>query len=315
MKSQDRNPSADSAESNVRFTHVLVLILVGLLWGTQPALIKLLTQDGAPEIAALGALLASIAAFLGLVLAVTGRLGFTKRGKLTFMSINGATEYAVPLLITFVVSRHIDAGLLTLIFSTTPIFTVAVAALTGTEPLQRSSLLACFVGMLAFLAIVVPQNALPSSDMLPWCLAAFAIPMSYAMGSVYVSRAWPVDMDTVQVAFSGALFASLFLVPFWIVPVSGGQLFTASPSGPSIFLLLVASTVLEMGLYYYLLKNAGAVFTSFSSFIMIISGFIAGALFFSERPTIWVWTSVGLFALALAMIVIGHKKETTLNAG
>jgi drug/metabolite transporter (DMT)-like permease len=145
--------------------------------------------------------------------------------------------------------------------------------------------------------------------MLPWCLAAFGIPLSYAMGSVYVSRNWPAEMDTIQVAFSGALFASLFLSPFWVVPVLEGTLFSTSPAGLLVFMLLVLTTIVEMGLYYYLLQNAGAVFTSFSSFIMIVSGFVSGAVIFGEQPTFWIWLSVALFALALAFIIHGHQER------
>lgn len=290
--------------------HAIILILVGLLWGLQPPVIKLLTQDGAPEVATLGALLAGIAIILGAVMIFNRHPIRNAGAKLPFMAINGASEYAIPLLLTFVVSRHIDAGLLTLIFSTTPIFTVSVAALSRTERLNMASVMACIFGLLAFLALVIPQDALPSREMLPWCLAAFGIPLSYATGSVYVSRKWPADMDPLQVAFSGALFASLFISPFWVGPVVQGNLFDTSPSGLAIFAFLVALTIAEMGLYYYLLRNAGPVFTSFSSFIMIISGFISGALLFGESPTMWIWISVGLFAAALAFVVGGHKKAS-----
>jgi drug/metabolite transporter (DMT)-like permease len=257
-------------------------------------------------------MLGVIAAVLGAVLLIQRRPIYNVRRYLPFMVVNGAAEYAAPLLITFVVSKHIDAGLLTLIFSTTPIFTVAIATLSRTEKLSVSSLMACLIGFLAFMALVIPQDALPSPEMLPWCLAAFGIPLSYATGSVYVSRNWPAEMDTIQVAFTGALFASLFLSPFWVGPVLEGTLFSASANSLLVFAFLVSSAIVEMGLYYYLLQNAGAVFTSFSSFIMIISGFVGGALLFGEQPTFWIWLSVALFALALAFIIRGHQKRHPL---
>ena len=293
----------------VRIKHALVLVAVGLLWGIQPPMIKLLTQNGAPEAASLGAMLGAIAAVLGASLLIQRRPVQNVRQNMPFMMINGAAEYAVPLLITFVVSKHIDAGLLTLIFSTTPIFTVAIAALWGAEKLNLASFMACVTGFSAFLALVIPQDALPSREMLPWCLIAFGIPLSYATGSVFVSRNWPAGMDTIQVAFTGALFASLFLAPFWVIPVFEGTLFEASTGNLAVFLFLVFSTLVEMALYYYLLQSAGAVFTSFSSFIMIISGFVGGAVLFGEQPTFWIWLSVALFGLALAFIIRGHKKD------
>ena len=100
---------------------------------------------------------------------------------LLFMAIAGFFEYAAPLMTAFWVAAHIDAGLLTLIMATTPMFTVALAAALGTEPLTRRIVLACAVGLAAMALIVVPQDALPSREMLPWCLVGFAVPIFYAM--------------------------------------------------------------------------------------------------------------------------------------
>lgn len=282
--------------------HVAILLLVGTLWGVQPALIKILTSD-LPEIATLGLLLAAMAALVGAYLAITGRMLHPTRSLIGFLTVAGAAEYAVPLLVAFVVAAHIDAGLLTLIMSSTPVFTVALAAATGTDRIGRSSVIACLIGLAAILLLVVPQDALPSRDMVPWCLAALAIPISYSCGSIYVSHAWPKGLDALQVAFGGSLFASLMLSPFWIGPLLDGQMVPRTNTAVLAFAALIAVTIAEMVLYFYLLKNAGAVFTSFSSFVMIASGFIAGAALFGERPSLWVWASVALFSVALFLIL------------
>jgi drug/metabolite transporter (DMT)-like permease len=40
---------------------------------------------------------------------------------------------------------------------------------------------------------------------------------------------------------------------------------------------------------------------------MILSGFLAGAVFFGERPSLWIWASVGLFSTSLALIIKGKR--------
>jgi drug/metabolite transporter (DMT)-like permease len=298
------SPSAASTARNVAF-----LFAVGITWGLQPAFIKLLMQSGLSEPAALGMMLACVAAILGGTLSLAGQMpSFRSRRLLTFVAINGLAEYAIPLLTAFIVARRIDAGLLTLIIATTPIFTVALASLLGTEPANGRTVLACALGVLAMALIVVPEHALPSRDMLPWCLAALAIPMSYALGSIYVSSNWPENWNAIGVAFSGALVGGLVLTPAWLPAVLGGTMI-AGPENQTFliaFALLVTVTILEMGAYYYLLANAGAVFTSFSSFVMIASGFVAGALLFGETPSAWIWASVALFSASLALIITGR---------
>ena len=248
-------------------------------------------------------MLTSIAVFLGLVLALRGQLFALTRPVLAFMAVGAILEYAAPLLVTFTAAAHVDAGLLTLIMSTTPVFVVALAAAIGSEALSRNSVVACAIGIVAMALIAIPENALPSRDMLPWCLLAFAAPIFYACGSIYVARAWPDGFTPVQVAFCGSAMAGLMLTPFWLQPLIAGDLFTLPAGAYGALLVLAATVVLEMVSYFYLLRNAGPVFASFSSFVMIASGFLAGALLFGEHPSPWVWASVALFSVSLALII------------
>jgi drug/metabolite transporter (DMT)-like permease len=294
---------------STRAWHFLVLLLVGTLWGLHPALIKFAVGGALSEIETASMLMLSIVVVLGGYLALRGRMIRLTRATLTFIAIAGFLEYTAPFLATFWVAEHVDAVLLTLIIATTPIFALVVAAATGVEPASRETVLACLIGVVAMALIVVPENALPSREMLPWCLAAFATPISYACGSTYVSRNWPAEFDTAQAVFAGALGAAIMLTPFWVRPIAAGTI-AANPSGASwALVLLVAAVILEMVLYMYLLRRTGPVFTNFSSFVMIASGFLAGMVLFGERPSIWIWMSMGLFVLSLATILRAPHKE------
>ncbi len=306
----NRATPTGSARSR-RAWHFVVLLWVGTLWGVQPALIKFSVGGALSEIEALAVVLLCVVVLIGGYLATRGRLLRFTRETMTFIGVAGCLEYAAPLLTAFVVAAHIDAGLLTLIMATTPVFTVALAAAVGSEALSRETVLACLIGLAALALIVVPEDALPSREMLPWCLAAFAVPVFYSCGSIYVSRNWPAEFDTAQATFAGALGAAVVLAPFWVKPFVAGSL-AANPAGASWALIaLIVSVVLEMTLYMYLLRHAGPVYTSFASFVMIASGFIAGMTIFGERPSVWIWMSVALFALSLAMIIRGPRTASS----
>lgn len=283
--------------------NVVLLLLVGVLWGMQPALIKALTDRGVGEIPALWAVMTAVTALLGIILVLRQRLFVPSPEILKFMVLSGIAEFVAPLLVTFLVASHVDAGLLTLIIATTPVFTIPLAAAVGSEPLERRAVAACLVGLLAMVLIVAPEDALPRPDMLPWCLAAFLIPVIYSCGSVYVSHAWPLGFDALQVAFGGGLMSVAMLAPFGLGAIGDGSLPAMLASSWPAFAAIVLAVVVEMVLYYHLLQKAGPVFTSFSSFIMIASGFVAGALVFGERPSGWIWMSVALFTLSLALII------------
>lgn len=281
------------------------MMTAGTLWGVQPSFIKASAGEGLSEVEALAIVLIAVAGILGAYLAAAGRLLRPVRSEMTFLTLSGTAEYAAPLLMAFLIAPHIDAGLLTLIMSTTPVFTVALAAAVGSEALNRYNVSSCILGILAMGLIVIPENALPAPEMLPWCLAAFAIPIVYSCGSVYVSHAWPKRLDTLQVAFGGAAVAGLILAPAWIVRLAEPSLPAVTPVLLMALGALTLAVVLEMVLYFYLLKTAGPVFTSFTSFVMILSGFLAGALIFGESPSAWIWGSVALFSLSLILTILG----------
>lgn len=295
-------PLAVSAPGR-RLRHLVLLLIVGTLWGIQPALIKVSTDRGLSEAEALSIVLLCVSGMVGAYLAATGRLFRTSRQRLKFFATAGVLEYAAPLLIAFLVAPHIDSALLTLIMSTTPIFTVPLAAAAGSEPMTRGTVLATLVGLAAMALLVVPQDALPSRDMLPWCAIAFLVPAFYSCGSVYVSRAWPEGLNAIQVAFGGSLFAALLLSPFSIQAALTGALADNTAAGFAAFAALAISVVVEMVLYFYLVKHAGPVFTSFSSFVMIMSGFAVGIHVFGERPTVWIISSMAMFVLSLLLVL------------
>ena len=290
-------------------THILLLLAVGSVWGLQPAFIKLATAGPFDEALALSLMMIGVTALAGVYLGLSGRPAGIARATLKFLIVCATLEYAAPLYVAFLVAGHIDAGLLTLIIATTPVFTVGLSAILGRDRLTLKSLSACLLGIAAMALLVIPENALPSRDMLPWCFAAFAVPVFYASGSLYVAQAWPQGFDAMQVAFGGSLFASLMLAPVWTMPLASGELAGLSLATAAAIAALAVLMVLEMVMYFYLLQNAGAVFTSFSSFVMLVSGFIAGALLFQEQPTPWVVASVLLFAGALGLVVLAPARH------
>ncbi len=293
---------------SARIHNAVLLVTMGLLWGTQPALIKALTERGLPEVATLGLTMVFVAFVLAGVLAWRARMPRLSRKTALFMTVAGGTEYAGPLLVAFLIAKHIDAGLLTLIMFTAPIFTVAAAAIFGVERLDRYGVLGCVCGLIGLSLIVFPQDALPSPDMLPWCIVALSIPMMYAVGSIYVSKAWPEGMDAMQVAFGGALLPSVLLLPFWAGPLISRRFFETSVVECVIFAALIGTVIIEMVLYFYTLRHSGPVFASFANFLAIVTGFVAGALFFDERPSHWIWSSNIFFSLALALILLRPAK-------
>ncbi len=302
--------------SQISIRNVLLLLTSGVFWGIQPGLIKVSTGGGLSETEALAVVLACVAAIVGSYLVVAGGLFRLTWPRFRFLALVAVLEYVGPLLTAFLVAPHIDSALLTLIMSTTPIFTVPFAAAIGSEPLTRHTVAACLVGLGAMAVLVVPENALPSPDMLPWVLVAFGAPACYALGSVYVARSWPEGFAPTQVAFGGSLGGAILLLPFSFGAIHSGTLAANSAWGHLAFAALALAVVVEMLVYFFLVKHAGAVFASFSSFIMIASGMVLGILLFGESLTPWTMASMLLFAFSLLLVVrASSEKDVATRPG
>lgn len=290
-------------------SRLLMLVILGSVWGTQPSIIKALTVDGMPEAGTLGLAMVLIAAILAAILASRGKMLRFSASILLFVVLAGASQYAGPLLVAFLAAKHVDAGLLTLVMFTAPIFTVAAAAVAGVEPLDRFSIPGGLAGSVGLALLAIPEDALPSRDMLWWCLFAFSVPIMYAVGTVYISKAWPDGMDAMQLAYGGALLTGIALLPYWWQDlVMSGRLASATMQELMLLAALVASVIVEMTLYFYVIRHAGPVFASFGCFLSIAMGFIIGALVFGEDPSLWVWMSAASFLVALALILFRPHK-------
>lgn len=65
---------------------------------------------------------------------------------------------------------------------------------------------------------------------------------------------------------------------------------------------MIASWTLDTYLYFEIIRRAGPVFTSQANYIMLVSGVLCGAVFFSEHPAPTFWVSFGFVMAALALL-------------
>lgn len=288
---------------------IIALFVMGATWGLQPALVKAVVEGGIDEVTGLTVTLAGVAVVFILTLVVRGKLFQVNSRYLRFFAISGALGYLGPLLVAFAVAEHISAGLLTLIGSTTPVFTVLLAFAVGIERVTARTFLAVAFGCFAALFVLLPENALPNPEMVGWAMLAFAIPLFYSFDNVYIAWAWPKELDALQAAAGEVVVATLLLLPFCLLRMDAQTFDGSLTRGWPIIIALVLATAVEVYLFFYVIRARGAVFASFGSFVTIFAGFLWGYLLFDEQPTVWIWASVGLFCVALGLVIKPARAE------
>ncbi len=307
-------PGAAACSGAARLTqwrHSLLLFGLGASWGLQFVLLKIAADAELDELSIL-----TIAMFL-LAIAYLAVMSWRRtwfrptRRHFWFFLISAFFGFVVPLGGVILVAGQLSAGLIVFFESLTPVFTVAIVLLAGCERLSASRFLAVALGMMGVLLVLWPDLANPGSARLESLLFALIIPLAYAIDAVYVAARWPQDLRAFQVVTGEAIAATAMLLPFFLWRlVADSRVLAGLQSawfiepwgwGQWAVLAFVPVSFLEVYLYFYLLRHAGAVFVSIGSFISLFAGIVWGMLLLGESHPASVWAAVLLVSVALAL--------------
>lgn len=296
-----------------RWVSTVLLFVMGGAWGLQFALLKVAAGDGLDEFGILTIALLSLFPIYGAVLVWKEQLYRPTWQHLWFFLVAGSLGYVIPLSAAAHASVHLPAGLVALIASLTPVVTVVVALLLRTERVSSLRIVAVVFGVLAALVVLGADLELPGLGASTWVLVAFLAPLAYGLDGIYVAERWPEDLNAMQVVAGEALVSGLVLLGLFVLNGSWVALLAFGPSawgnGHSAVVIFILVSVIEVYLFFYLIRVAGAVLVSFGSFVALVAGIFWGWLIFSEQLGIAVWIAAGLLSAALFCVTLGTNDE------
>lgn len=291
-----------------RLLPVFLVFILGSLWGLHFSLIKIASESDLPPplitvITTLGVSLVYIFVSIG-----RGRYPVIARAPLSFYALCAFLGYVLPIFVELFVARHMDAGLLTLVVSTTPIFTLLIALQSKTERVSPKRIAGVALGACAAAMILLPRAFVSTSAVLVWVLLAFAVPVSYGIFHNYAAKAWPVGLDAWQVGCGQMVMALAMMLPLYLLfsdPLTPD--FTHWRQVHWAIAAMILFAVIEVYLYFTIIRMAGAVVVSLSNFITIAAGVIWGMLIFGEQPSWWDWLCVAILMLSLGLVIEYRK--------
>lgn len=283
---------------------LMLLLLLGGLWGLHIAFAKAIGADGPRQALALLVLYVACSA-TGLVAMalLRGKAFCPTAPMLRYFAISSGLGYLGPIFGELLVAPRIDASVFALVAGATPLATVGIAVAAGRDRLSRTLAAALAAGSLAALVLLGPAAWQGEGGPLPWVALAFAVPLLYGAGDVYIEARWPRELDLTQVAAGEGVVAScwtiLLAATFGVGPADVAA--EATRAGwPAAG--LVATALAATWLYFAVLDRAGAVFVSFASYVTIATGVLAGIAVFGERPGAALVAAGALTALALWLL-------------
>jgi drug/metabolite transporter (DMT)-like permease len=261
---------------------VLLLILLGFIWGSGYSLAKFAMTNGVSPLGYAFWQSLGPALLLAFFCVATGKAKFLRPEYWSYFLVCGLVGIAIPNTNMYFIASHIPAGLLAVLVNTVPLLVYPLALLSGQEKRDKWRFLALVLGMTGVMLIVgISMTGFYSS----WTLLAMLTPLGFALCSIYIGARQPMEINSLQAASGMLLAASLLLIPLVIsqqafYPLSGSLTIVKQV----IILEIILSSIGYL-LFFILIRMAGPVFYSLTGGIVALTGLFWGYLVFGETPT------------------------------
>jgi len=293
--------------------NLLLLFILGSIWGTSFLFIKIVVGEVPPMTLVAGRLgLAALTmwAFLRL-----RGVPFPRERRLWgIFAITGLLNGALPFTLISWGEQYIPSGLAALLQSTTPIFTVILAHfLTRDDRFTAKKVLGIVLGFVGVGLLMWPElrGGLQASVWGQFAIVGSSI--SYAIASIF-ARERLHDQPPLVSAAGQFTMGFVYILPLSLLverPFNLSPSWTALASWATLALL---GTVVAYAIYYVLLQRSNATFTTTVTYIVPINGLILGALILDEHIHTGLLISLGLILSGILLVRIkGDDKRVQPN--
>jgi drug/metabolite transporter (DMT)-like permease len=261
---------------------LLLLGLLGTVWGVTPAVGKLAVAEGIGPVGYALLYTATAAVILGVIVRLRRDPMPASPGALGFYAGAGLIGSAIPGTMVFVTLQHLPAGVLAMVIPASPLLTFLLAAATGIERATLRRAAGVVLALAGTALALAPGAVLPEGGSVGWAVLSLVVPVCYAGSNLFAVRFRPPGAPPLALA-AGTLAASVL----WLIPVALalGQARLPSADLPSVLALVQGALQASAYLIYYrLLTGQGGVFVSQVGYLIVVTGLFWGWVFFAEVP-------------------------------
>ena len=209
----------------------------------------------------------------------------------------------IPFSLIFTGQTKIGAGLASVLYATTPLWTMLAAnLLTADEKLSTAKLAGIGLGI-AGAAVMIGPGLLSDLGGPTWAkLAVIGAAISYALAVVYAKRFKDIKSSVVA---TGQLTAStiLMVVPIVFLLYGPQDIVTSSLSiWMAVGVLAVFTTAFAFILYFNIIASAGATNASLVTLLVPASAIMLGTAFLGERLESYEFAGLALIVSSLLVV-------------
>jgi drug/metabolite transporter (DMT)-like permease len=287
----------------------LLLLILGLMWGTSYAFIKLGVQT-LPTFTLIASRLLIGFVLLATVVAVAREPLPRNPRVYANLFVMAIVNIVIPFTLITSAERSVDSAIAAIINGAVPLVVILLAALTfPDEPITLNRLAGLLVGYAGVIVIVYPGLAASTGGEISGELALVGSTISYGIGAVYarakIRGLRPMIPAVFQVGFAFVIISILAFVNERPLDVAwnGNALFAVAWLG------IFGSGIAYLA-NFRLLSRIGATRTSILAYFLPIVGIVSGALMFGETidQYVLIGTAMVIVGVALVNSRIGERK-------
>lgn len=286
----------------------LLIVILGSAWGLNVSLMKAASLSGLSfSLLAVLVIFGNLVIFAGFSRIFTGRIRIAPR-LWWFFAACGGLGYVLPFFLELFAVPRIGAAPLAIVISLAPMMTLLIAAATGTEKMTARRSMGVCVGFVSVSFIALQDLSVLKGAFGIGLLAAVFVPLIYGSYHVFIARFWPEDMAPFEIAMGESLAGLFLVVPIYLVWSDIGDVPAFSLDTYWIVGALLLFSMVEVWLYFLLMRMGGPTYVSQSGYIAVIAGVIWAGIFFGETVTPWLALSIVLSLSALLLTGTGREE-------
>ena len=264
----------------------ILLIIVGILWGSQYIFVKVALQDLSPSaltffrIAIGTVFIALLCLFMSKP--TRNKTSDVKRSGWWMFAIIGLLEAAIPALLIAWGELKLDSSLAAILLGTTPLFTIVLSCFVlHLEKIRLGIIIAVVLGLVGLLVLFVFRMQLNQTIHVLPSIAILLAAASFAVSLVLLAQ---VEGHAPQYVARNLMFWGMIaLLPVWLIwgnPLDTS--FSWSSVGSVIYLGTLGSSIVFL-IYVHLIRISSATFASLSNYLVPVVGVALGATLGNEH--------------------------------
>ncbi len=287
---------------------LLLLLALATLWGASYTLIKIGVAS-IPPVTFIAARTVIAGGILFVILRLRGlRLAkdFATWRRFLFQA---CLNSVIPFTLIAWAEQTVDAGLATILNSTTPIFAFMLTAMiTRHEALSARKLFGVVAGITGIVLIIGFEVFHGVGENIVAQLAIVAATICYA-GAAIFGRGFK-GLDPMMPAAGSLLCGAMILIPISLILDRPWSLAPSAESIYALFGLSIFSTALAFVIYFRLIHTLGSVGTTAQAYLRVPIGVAIGVLFLGEALTPTAWIGFACVIAGVAAMTLPSRKPT-----